>query len=96
LLSADHRANGLFRGGVEIRAQLFRIAAGGLEIRDPCACVIDLRERPLPAPGLRITTIGDWPAGELSSYAFVLAEAERRNNRKAVKELRAIATYCGS
>ena len=48
-LSADHRANGLFRGGVEIRAQLFRIAAGGLEIRDPCACVIDLRERPLPA-----------------------------------------------
>jgi len=34
--------------------------------------------------------IGDWPAAELSSYAFVLAEAERRNNRKAVKELRAI------
>jgi pimeloyl-ACP methyl ester carboxylesterase len=34
--------------------------------------------------------IGDWPAGELSSYAFVLAEVERRNNRKAVKELRAI------
>jgi len=34
--------------------------------------------------------IGDWPAGELSSYAFVLAEVERRNNRKAVKELRAV------
>jgi pimeloyl-ACP methyl ester carboxylesterase len=34
--------------------------------------------------------IGDWPAGELSSYAFVLAELDRRNNRKAVKELRAI------
>jgi len=34
--------------------------------------------------------IGDWPAGELSSYAFVLAEVERRNNRKAAKELRAI------
>ena len=34
--------------------------------------------------------IGDWPASELSSYAFLLAEAERRNNRKAVKELRAI------
>lgn len=34
--------------------------------------------------------IGDWPAGESSSYAFALAEAERRNNRKALKELRAI------
>jgi len=34
--------------------------------------------------------IGDWPASELSSYAFVLAEAERRQNRKALKELRAI------
>ena len=34
--------------------------------------------------------IGDWPASESSSYAFVLAEAERRNNRKALKELRAI------
>ena len=34
--------------------------------------------------------IGDWPAGELSSYAFVLAELDRCNNRKAVKELRAI------
>ncbi len=34
--------------------------------------------------------IGDWPASELSSYAFVLAGAERRNNRKALKELRAI------
>jgi len=34
--------------------------------------------------------IGDWPASELSSYAFTLAEAERRNSRKALKELRAI------
>ena len=34
--------------------------------------------------------IGDWPAGELSSYTFVLAELNRRNNRKAVEELRAI------
>lgn len=34
--------------------------------------------------------IGDWPAGESSSYAFALAEAQRRNNRKALKELRAI------
>jgi pimeloyl-ACP methyl ester carboxylesterase len=34
--------------------------------------------------------IGDWPASESSSYAFTLAEAERRNNRKALKELRAI------
>ncbi|BFU93322.1 MAG: alpha/beta hydrolase [Nitrospira sp.] len=34
--------------------------------------------------------IGDWPASELSSYAFVLAEAERRNKRKALRELRAI------
>src|SRR6202051_62780 len=34
--------------------------------------------------------IGNWPTGELSSYAFVLAEAERRNNRKAIKQLRAI------
>jgi hypothetical protein len=48
-LSANHRANGLFGCGVEIGAQLFRIGAGVLEIRDPCACVVDLRERPLPA-----------------------------------------------
>jgi pimeloyl-ACP methyl ester carboxylesterase len=34
--------------------------------------------------------IGDWPASELSSYAFTLAEAERRNNRRALRELRAI------
>lgn len=33
---------------------------------------------------------GDWPAAESASYAFALAEAERRNNRKALKELRAI------
>jgi len=48
-LSADHRANGLFGGGVEIGAQLFGIGAGVLEIRDPCVGVVDLRERPLPA-----------------------------------------------
>lgn len=34
--------------------------------------------------------IGDWPAGESSSYAFALDEARRLNNRKALKELRAI------
>jgi pimeloyl-ACP methyl ester carboxylesterase len=34
--------------------------------------------------------IGDWPAGESSSYAFALAEAQRRNNRKGLKELLAI------
>jgi pimeloyl-ACP methyl ester carboxylesterase len=34
--------------------------------------------------------IGDWLAGESLSYAFVLAEAERLNNRKALKELREI------
>jgi len=34
--------------------------------------------------------IGDWPAGESLSYAFVLAEAQRLNNRKGLKELRAI------
>lgn len=34
--------------------------------------------------------IGDWPAAESSSYAFALAEAQRLNNRKALKELRAI------
>ena len=34
--------------------------------------------------------IGSWPASEASSYAFVLAEAERRKSRKALKELRAI------
>ncbi|MGZ3504227.1 MAG: alpha/beta fold hydrolase [Vulcanimicrobiaceae bacterium] len=34
--------------------------------------------------------IGDWPASELLSYVFVLAEAERRKNRKALNELRAI------
>jgi pimeloyl-ACP methyl ester carboxylesterase len=36
--------------------------------------------------------IGDWPAGESSSYAFALAEAQRRNNRKALSELRAIGS----
>ena len=34
--------------------------------------------------------IGDWPAFELLSYRFTLAEAERRNNTKALKQLRAI------
>ena len=34
--------------------------------------------------------IGDWQAAESASYAFVLAEAERIGNRKAVRELRAI------
>src|SRR6202521_1698772 len=28
--------------------------------------------------------IGDWPASEASSYAYVLAEAERRNDLKAL------------
>ena len=30
--------------------------------------------------------IGDWPAGESASYAFALAEAQRRGNRRAVRE----------
>jgi pimeloyl-ACP methyl ester carboxylesterase len=34
--------------------------------------------------------IGDWPASESSSYAFALAKAQCLNNRKALKELRAI------
>lgn len=34
--------------------------------------------------------IGDLQASEESSYAFVLAEAARRHNRKALKQLRAI------
>jgi pimeloyl-ACP methyl ester carboxylesterase len=34
--------------------------------------------------------IGDWPAGESLSYAFALAEAERRGDRRAAKKLRAI------
>ncbi len=46
-LSADHSAHGLLGGGVEIGAQLSRIGAGVLEIRDPSACVVDLRERGL-------------------------------------------------
>jgi pimeloyl-ACP methyl ester carboxylesterase len=33
---------------------------------------------------------GDCPASERASYAFVLTEAERRHNDKAVKQLRAI------
>ena len=34
--------------------------------------------------------IGDWAASESSTYAFVLAEAQRLNNRKAIKELSTI------
>lgn len=34
--------------------------------------------------------IGEWSAFETASYAFVLAEAERRGHRKAIRELRAI------
>lgn len=34
--------------------------------------------------------IGDWQAAESLSYAFALAEAERRGNRKAIQDLRAI------
>ncbi len=34
--------------------------------------------------------IGEWAAFETASYAFVLAEAERRGHRKAIRELRAI------
>jgi len=36
--------------------------------------------------------IGDWPASEVLSYNFTLIEAERRKNRKALKELRAIGS----
>ncbi len=34
--------------------------------------------------------IGEWAAFEAASYAFALAEAERRQYRKAIRELRAI------
>jgi len=34
--------------------------------------------------------IGDWAAAESASYAFTLAEAERRGNAKAIRDLRAI------
>jgi len=34
--------------------------------------------------------VGDWPASEVMCYEFTLAEAERRENRKALRELRAI------
>jgi pimeloyl-ACP methyl ester carboxylesterase len=33
---------------------------------------------------------GDWAAAEAASYAFALAEAQRRTNRKALQQLRAI------
>jgi pimeloyl-ACP methyl ester carboxylesterase len=36
--------------------------------------------------------VGDWPASELRCYEFLLAEAERRGNRKALRELRAIGS----
>ena len=34
--------------------------------------------------------IGDWAAGEVASYAWALAEAERRGKQRAVKKLRTI------
>ena len=34
--------------------------------------------------------IGDWSAAESAAYAYALAEARRRNNRRAVKALSAI------
>jgi len=34
--------------------------------------------------------IGSWPAAESASYAFALKEAERQNNRKALRDLRAM------
>jgi pimeloyl-ACP methyl ester carboxylesterase len=34
--------------------------------------------------------IGDWPASEAICYDFTLAEAERRGNRKALREIRAV------
>jgi pimeloyl-ACP methyl ester carboxylesterase len=34
--------------------------------------------------------VGDWPRAESASYALTLADAHRRNNRKALKALRAI------
>lgn len=34
--------------------------------------------------------IGDWSAADAASYAYTLAEAQRRNNRKAIDDLRAI------
>jgi pimeloyl-ACP methyl ester carboxylesterase len=34
--------------------------------------------------------VGDWPASEAICYEFTLAEAQRRGNRKALRELRAV------
>jgi pimeloyl-ACP methyl ester carboxylesterase len=34
--------------------------------------------------------LGDWPASELASYAYALAEAQRLNDRKAVRKLRSL------
>ncbi len=34
--------------------------------------------------------VGDWPASERASYAFTLAEAARRGNRRALRELQEI------
>ena len=59
--STDHGANGFFGGGLEIGAQLFGVAAGVLEIRDPCPRAVDLRERPLPA---RFALRLKWLSGE--------------------------------
>ena len=36
--------------------------------------------------------IGDWPASEKLCYEFTLAEAERRHNTKALRELRAMGS----
>ena len=36
---------------------------------------------------------GSWPAAEAASYAFALAEAERRHHRRALRELRAIGPH---
>jgi pimeloyl-ACP methyl ester carboxylesterase len=36
--------------------------------------------------------IGDWQAGELASYQWALAEAQRTKNANALKELRAIGS----
>jgi pimeloyl-ACP methyl ester carboxylesterase len=37
--------------------------------------------------------IGDWQAGESLSYTFALSDAQRLNNRKAMKELRPSARH---
>jgi pimeloyl-ACP methyl ester carboxylesterase len=37
-----------------------------------------------------VAQVGNWPASEVICYEFMMAEAERRGNRKALRELRAI------